>query len=169
MRIYNHSGVQLGGLSGYTIKRATWAALLSAVDGVKDLLYEVQWRERALPPGMPSARLLLDPRQHQGRRTVVHGLSHGTAGVDPGDRDALLADLETWSWSYALATLDRLGWRRRPGTLVDAEELREQLDVDRDHQRLFRRMLEMLVKSGVLREEDDGRFRGACGVGGSVA
>ena len=157
LRIYNQSGVQLGGLSGYTIKRATRAALLSAVDGVKDLLYEVQWRERALPPGMPSADFFSTPASIKAGAQLFTGYLTD-AGVDPGDRDALLADLETWSWSYALATLDRLGWRRRPGSLVDAEELREQLDVDADHQRLFRRMLEMLVKSGVLREEDDGRF-----------
>ncbi|MDE2806451.1 MAG: SDR family NAD(P)-dependent oxidoreductase [Gemmatimonadota bacterium] len=157
LRIYNQSGVQLGGLSGYTIKRATPAALLSAVDGVKDLLYEVQWRERALPQGMPSADFFPGPGSVKAGAQLFTGYLTD-AGVDPDDRDALLADLETWSWSYALATLDRLGWRRRPGTLVDAEELREQLDVNADHQRLFRRMLEMLVKSGVLREEDDGGF-----------
>ncbi len=157
LRIYNHSGVLLGGLSGYTIKRATRAALLSAVDGVKDLLYEVQWRERALPPGMPSADFFPDPVSIKAGAQLFTGYLTD-AGVDPDDRDALLADLETWSWSYALATLDRLGWRRRPGTLVDAEALREQLEVSADHQRLFRRMLEMLVKSGVLQEEDDGRF-----------
>ncbi len=157
LRIYSQSGVQLGGLSGYTIKRATPAALLSAVDGVKDLLYDVQWRERPLPPGMPSADFFPAPADVKAGAQLFTGYL-ADAGVDPDDRDALLADLETWSWSYALATLDRLGWRRRPGTLVDAEELREQLAVDADHQRLFRRMLEMAAKAGVLREEDDGRF-----------
>ena len=157
LRIYNRSGIQLGGLSGYAIKRATRAALLSAVDGVKDLLYEVRWRERALAQGMPSADFFPTPGSIKAGAQLFTGYLTD-AGVDPDDRDALLADLEAWSWSYALATLDRLGWRRRPGTLVDSEELRERLDVDADHQRLFRRMLEMLVKSGVLREEDDGRF-----------
>ena len=157
LRIYNRSGAQLGGLSGYAIKRATRAALLSAVDGVKDLLYEVQWRERALPPGMPSADFFPTPAAVKSGAQLFAGYLTD-AGVDPDDRDALLADLETWSWSYALATLDRLGWRRRPGALVDAEELRERLGVEAEHRQLFRRILEMLVKSGVLREDDDGRF-----------
>jgi len=157
LRIYNRSGVQLGGLSGYTIKRATRAALLSAVDGVKDLLYEVQWRERALPPGMPSADFFPTPGTVKAGAQLFTGYLTD-AGVDPDDRDALLADLETWSWSYALATLDRLGWRRQRGALVDAEELRERLEVSADHPRLFRRMLEMVARAGVLREEDDSRF-----------
>ena len=157
LRICNRSGVQLGGLSGYAIKRATRAALLSAVDDVKDLLYEVQWRERALPPGMPSADFFPDPASVKAGAQLFTGYLTN-AQVDPDDRDALLADLETWSWSYALATLDRLGWSRQPGARVDAEELRERLGVSPDHPRLFRRMLEMAAKAGVLREEDDGRF-----------
>ncbi len=157
LRICNRSGVQLGGLSGYTIKRATRAALLSVADDVKDLLYEVQWRERALPPGMPSADFFPTPGTIKAGAQLFTGYLTD-AGVDPDDRDALLADLEAWSWSYALATLDRLGWRRQPGALVDSEELRERLGVSPDHPRLFRRMLEMAAKGGVLREEDDGRF-----------
>jgi len=157
LRICNRSGMLLGGLSGYTVKRATRAALLSAVDGVNDLLYEVQWRERELPPGMPSADFFPDPATVKAGAQLFTGYLTD-ARVDPYDRDALLGDLEHWSWSYALATLDRLGWRREPGALVDAEELRERLEVDAEHRRLFRRMLEMAAKSGVLREEEDGRF-----------
>ena len=64
LRIYDPQGRLLGGLSGYTVKRATRAALLSTVEGVNDLLYEVVWRERALPPGMPSGGLL-PPARHR--------------------------------------------------------------------------------------------------------
>ncbi len=55
LRIYDSSGALLGGLSGYTVKRATRAALLSAVEGIDDLLYEVIWQDRALPAGIESA------------------------------------------------------------------------------------------------------------------
>ena len=153
LRIYDRNGVPLGGLSGYTVKRATRAALLSTVEGVKDLLYEVVWRERALPPGMPPADFFPSPGsvKSDSRWFSEHLID---AGVDPDDRDALLTDLEHWSWSYALATLDALGWRRSRGATVDAEELREQLRVIPEHTRLFRRMLEMLAKSGVLVERD---------------
>ena len=155
LRIYDPQGRLLGGLSGYTVKRATRAALLSTVEGVNDLLYEVVWRERALPPGMPPADFFPSPAsiKSTSRLFPEHLIE---AGVDPDDRDALLTDLEHWSWSYALATLDALGWRRSRGAVVDPETLREQLRVMPEHSRVFRRMLEMLAKSGVLVEDGSG-------------
>ena len=155
LRIYDPQGRLLGGLSGYTVKRATRAALLSTVEGVNDLLYEVVWRERALPPGMPPADFFPSPGavKSASRLFPAHLIE---AGVDPDDRDALLTDLEHWSWSYALATLDALGWRRSRGAAVDPEALREQLGVMPEHGRVFRRMLEMLAKSGVLVEDGSG-------------
>ena len=150
--IYDPNGVLLGGLSGYTVKRATRAALLSAVEGVKELLYEVVWRERALPPGLLSADFFPGPTSVKGASQHFSGYLTD-AGVDPDDRDALLKDLERWSRSYALATLDKLGWKRTAGAVVAPEELRKRLNVIGEHKKLFRRMLEMLAKSGVLAEE----------------
>ena len=102
LRIYDPSGVLLGVLSGYTVKKATRAALLSAVEGVDDLLYEVAWRDRALESGLMPADFFPSPE------TVAAGSGLFTeylseAGVDPGSRTDLLADLERWSRSYALA------------------------------------------------------------------
>ena len=47
------------------------------------------------------------------------------------------------------------GLAAREGESVDPEELREQLDVLPEHKRLFRRMLEMVARSGVLEETGD--------------
>ena len=155
IKIYDPSGTPLGGLSGYTVKRATRAALLSAVEGVKDLLYEVVWRERALPAGITPADFFPSPT------TVAAGsglLSEYLAAesVDPEDRNALLADLERWSRSRALTTLEELGWQRRVGETVDPDDLRQRLNVIPEHRRLFRRMLEMLAKSGALAADGEG-------------
>ena len=60
------------------------------------------------------------------------------------------------SRSYALSTLDKLGWERKEGDAVDSEDLRRRLQVIEAHRRLFRRMLEMLARSGVLEETGDG-------------
>ena len=156
LRIYDPDGLLLGGLSGYTVKRATPAALLSAVEGVKDLLYEVVWRERALTTGMLSAEFLPSPATVATRSGLLSDYL-AEEGVAPRDRTALLTDLERWSRSCALQTLEKLGWEREVGAALDSEDLRRRLNVLDEHKRVFRRMLEMLARSGVL-EEVDGLF-----------
>ena len=155
LRIYDLNGVPLGRLSGYAVKRATREALLSAVEQVKDLLYEVVWREHALPAGIAPADFFPSPAAVAAGSQLFAGYLTD-AGVDPEGRDALLADLERWSRSRALATLEELGWQRRTGETVDPEVLQSQLDVLPEHKRLFRRLFEMLAKSGVVKEVDDG-------------
>ena len=155
LRLYDPDGVGLGGVDGYTVKRATPEALFSAVEGVDDLLYEVAWRERPLPPALVSAGFLPDPETvAEGSAPLAEYLAD--EGVAREDRSALLTDLERWSRSRALATLNELGWRPTAGEAVEAEKLRERLAVTPDHKRLFRRMLEMLAGSGFLEEAGDG-------------
>ena len=155
LRIYDPDGAPLGRLSGYTVKRATRQALLSAVEGIKDLLYEVVWRERALPAGIESADFFPSPAAVAGRAQLFAGYLTD-AGVDPDDRNDLLAELERWSHARALATLEDLGWRRTAGETVDPERLRQELDILPAHGRLLRRMFEMLAWSGVVKETADG-------------
>ena len=155
LRLYDPDGTLLGGLDGYTIKRATRAALFAAVEGVNDLLYEVEWRERPLVPAIVPADFLPDPA------TVAGGLAPladylAEEGVSRDERTALLTDMEWWSRSRALRTLEALGWRRTAGEAVEPEELRQRLGVVDEHKRVFRRLLEMLAWSGVLAEEGDG-------------
>ncbi len=155
LRIYDRNGVPLGGLDGYTIKRATRASLLAAVEGLDDLLYEVVWRDGTRTPAMPAADFLPDPRAvRAGSKTFVQYLAAEDVGAD--SRAALLDDLERLAGSYAVRTLDQLGWERRTGAVVDPEDLRQRLKVTPNHTRLFRRMLEMLARSGLVEECGDG-------------
>ncbi|MDE2845936.1 MAG: SDR family NAD(P)-dependent oxidoreductase, partial [Gemmatimonadota bacterium] len=155
MRIYDPNGALVGRLSGYTVKRATRAALLAAVEGVNDLLYEVVWRERPLAPGIEAADSFPSPSEIAGNAQSFTGYLTD-AGVDPENRNALLADLERWSRSRALASLEELGWQREKGAVVDPDDLRQALGVLPEHTRLFRRLFEMLARSGVMEERDDG-------------
>ncbi len=158
IRIYDLEGALIGGLTGYTVKQATQAALLAAVEGaegIDDLLYEVIWRDRPLESALKPADFLPSPSTvAAGTRLFPDYLAE--AGVAPTDRNSLLADLERWSHAYALLTLEKLGWQRVPGETVDAEDLRQRLDVLPEHRRLFRRLLEMLARSGVVEEDDRG-------------
>ena len=155
LHLYDASGTLLGEFTGYTVKRATRAALLSAVEEIQELLYEVVWQDRALAPGMPSADFLTSP-SIIATRSWPFTEYLAAEGVEAGDRAALLEDLERLSWSYALMTLDKLGWERTVGETVDSGALRQRFKVGAEHERLFRRMLEMLVKSGVLEATNHG-------------
>ena len=155
LRLYDSNGALVGELNGYTIKRATRAALLAAVEGVRELLYEVVWRDRALAPGMPPADFLTAPTAVKAG-SVPFTDYLAAEGVGAADRAALLEDLELLSRRYAIAALDALGWERTAGAVVDSVELRRRLEVGEEHERLFRRLLEMLARSGVLEETDGG-------------
>ncbi|MXY56055.1 MAG: SDR family NAD(P)-dependent oxidoreductase, partial [Gammaproteobacteria bacterium] len=155
LRIYDPDGLELGGLDGYTVKRATRAALLAAVEGLDDLLYQVVWREGPLAPGVLPADFLPTPAEVAAQSGVFTDYL-AAEGVGSETRADLLADLERLSRRFALLTLDRLGWRRETGATVQARDLRRRLNVLDDHERVFRRLLEMLAKSGVLEESPDG-------------
>jgi len=155
LRLYDRSGEPVGELAGFTVKRATRAALLAAVEGVEDLLYEVVWRDSDLPPGMPPADFLTAPSAIA-ESADLFAEYLAVEDVEAGSRAALLADLETLAQGFALQTLDRLGWQRTAGESVESPRLRQHLKVGPEHERVFRRMLEMLARAGVLETADGG-------------
>ncbi len=151
MRLYSVEGELLGELTGFTVKRATRASLLSATEEVADLLYEVAWQEHPLAGGLLSAKALTGPTAvSEGISPFADYLSE--EGVEVGDRVALLSDLERLSRSYSLAALEKLGWQRRRGEAVDPDALRDLLQVEPEHTKLVGRMLRLLKDSGLLSE-----------------
>ena len=155
VRLYTGDGAPIGFLKGFTVKRATRAALLSAREGLKDLLYEVAWREKPLGGGMPAADLLADPAAVACQsRTLADHLADD--GVEGPARAAFLRDLERLSRAYALAALEALGWERTAGAAIRPEGLRRRLQVVDAHWRLFGRLLQMLSDAGVLAPSNDG-------------
>ena len=155
LRLFAADGTELGGLNGYTVKRATRSALLSGTEGLDDLLYQVVWRDRPLAPGMPPADFLPSP-EAIARRSATFSRHLAAEGVGAEERSDLLNELELLSRGYALSALEQLDWKRTRGDRIESETLRQQLGVMDEHQRLFRRLLEMLARAGVLDEESDG-------------
>ncbi len=155
LRLYTLEGIEIGGLDGSIAKRATRAALLSGTESVQELLYEVIWQDQYLPPGMPPADFLPGPAAVAGESAPFSEYL-GSEGVGVETRGDLLNDLERMAWSTALKALEGLGWRRTAGETIQPEKLRERLNVLDIHQRVFRRMCELLAAAGVLEEAGDG-------------
>ena len=155
VRFYSTDGAPLGGLFGFTVKRATRGALLSARAGMKDLLYEVAWREQPLDGSVPAADFLASPATVAGQsRTLAEHLEE--RGVEAADRVTLLRDLARLSQAYVLSALEGMGWQRRAEAEVSAEDLRRELNVVDEHRRLFRRLLAILSEAGILSRSDGG-------------
>lgn len=151
---YSEEGAPIGGLQGFTVKRATRAALLSARDSLKDLIYEVVWRDKLPGKAYPSDFSASPAAIASGSQTLVDYLAD--EGISERDRTEFLKDLERLSQSYALSALQRLGWERRAGASVSPERLRSQLRVVDEHRRLFGRLLQMLSDAGVLAPSREG-------------
>ncbi len=149
LTIYTPNGHEVGGVTGYTVKRATRAALLSATESGNELHYEVVWRDRPLAPAMPAADFLPSPNE-VGARSGPFSEYLAAEGVGADTRNDLLTDLERLSWSYALSTLERMGWERQRGAVTEVEDLRRRLGVLDEHERLFRRIFELLARAGVV-------------------
>ena len=161
--LYDAAGSPIGTLTGYTVKRATRSALLAGLEGIDDLLYEVAWRDRTLPPGRPAADFLPSPSVAASRSRPFSSFL-ADEGVDVGDEIDLQGEMERASWCYVLSALEALGWERSVGEPIEVEALRERLGVLPEHASLFRRMLEILARSGVLQAKDEG-FVVAAGAG----
>ena len=144
-----------GAFGGVELSRTTRAALLSAVAGVEELLYDVAWRERALTGGLRPAEFLASPGEvAEGAGALAAHLA--AEGVEAGVVEGLLADLERLARGYALAGLEGLGWRCEPGAVVRASELRRSLKVVSEHERLLQRLFGLLEEGGVLERTSDG-------------
>ena len=153
--LHSVTGRPIGCVRSVVLTRTTRASLLSAVARVDDLLYDVVWRERALPGGSQPAEFLATPRSVAG--SVEDPTVHLAAeGVEAGAVAGFLDDLDRLSRGYALAALEGLGWRREPGSPVHPDTLRRSLRVVAEHERLLHRLFGMLEEGGVLERSPDG-------------
>ena len=164
LSLFDPAGAPIGGVDGFTMKRATRTAMLSASNALKDLLYEVVWREQTLSGGLQSAQFLEGP-ESIGARTGSFPDYLVAEGVRPVERAALLGDLDRLGGAYVLAALDRLDWRRSAGAAVEAEALCGEIGVVAQHRRLFGRLLGILAEAGILKREPDGGLTVAVGSG----
>ena len=155
MALYDINGAPIGTLTGYTVKRATRSALLAAVEGIEELMYEVVWRDCALPVGLPSADFLPRPSAAASRSKYFSSYL-ADEGVEVADEINLQGEMERVAWCYAHSALQSLGWQPGKGAILDVEELRERLEVLPEHLNLLRRLLEILARSGILQAQDEG-------------
>ena len=149
VNLFTIDGDPIGGLKGFTVKRATRSALLPARDSLGDIIYEVVWREKPRNDGWKPADFLVNPVA-VARNSESFADLLSAEGVEAQDRAAFLADLELLSQSYALSAMEQLGWIRKAGATLSEESLFRSLGVAEEHRRLFGRLLGLLCEAGIL-------------------
>ena len=170
--IYGPEGEPLGGVSGLRAKRATRAAFMAVVGGLRDLLYAPVWRAGEFTGGLRRPAYLLSPEAAVAAAGGVGGYL-SAEGLTAERTVALAEELERASRGYAVRGLGELGWEREPGEEVAEDDLRRRLKVVTEHARLFGRVLELAAAAGVLEragEAGDGvrRWRVLPGAGEAV-
>ena len=154
LKLYSTDGCQIGGLQGFTVKRATQTALLSANAKREDLLYEVVWRKKTVSNDRSAQGILTDPAMLAAEvRPLADHLAE--EGVEIADRIAFMNDMERLSGVYVLQAFEQMGWMRKAGATIRADSLHRHLNIVEEHRSLFCRILNILSEAGILTPSGD--------------
>jgi len=160
VRMFDDAGQLIAVVMGLHLKRASAESMARSVQsGWEDWLYRMEWRPRPSTESHTPADYL-PAASEIARRISPHFPS--VASEDGLDRyEAALPSLDELATTYVSAALRQLGWQFRPGELVSAPSLANQLRVTQRHRRLFARVLEMLEEERILiREGSSWRISG---------
>ena len=157
LKLYAPDGEPIGGVDGFTMKRATRTAMLAALTEVGDLLYEVAWRERSHAQGPEPARLDADSTTEAAPIAPFSDYLQAE-GVASAQRVELLADLDRLSRAYAVAAFEQLDCLRDAGAAFEPQALADELGIGAEHRSLFARLLAMLGEAGVVVPGTDGKL-----------
>lgn len=160
--IGTRTGRTLGTLKGLILKRTTRSSLLSAVENPVDLIYDIVWREDKHPASIRQEFPLAEMSELRAHVAPFFDYLK-TQGVSPEERVALLDDLELFAQAWVASKFsDALNAQK--ATKIDVRQLMTSLKVEKTHELLFNRMLEILVRAGVLAQSATGEFSFASSV-----
>ncbi len=155
--IGTRTGRTIGTLKGLILKRTTRSSLLSAVEDPIDLIYDIVWREARHPDAMRQEHPLAEMSELKSNVEPFFDYLKAQ-GVSPEERVELLNDLEIFAQSWVASTLEGAGLRDQSSNVIDVRKLMSSLQVEDQHEQLFNRMLEILVRAGVLAQSSPGEF-----------
>ena len=146
-------GAYRGKITGICLRRSGREALSRAAgdDAAAGLFYRIDWE--AVPTSVPAAGALEDPariaaasRDRFASLADVHGLSV---------YDRLLPALDRISAGHVSRALRTLGFDSIPGRIFDLETEARSLHIAHRHNRLFARLVQMLVEDRVVEREGE--------------
>ncbi|MEH1773539.1 type I polyketide synthase [Nostoc sp.] len=155
IRLFDANGQLIADIKGFEAKKATPNTLLQSLqldfkeNSVENWLYEVEWQpqvrfsnEKLSPNYLPALAEISRKLQPQ--------YSQLMAEPQLKVYEAAVSQLETLSINYVLQALTAMGWKLQLGQRFTTGAIANQLGVVSQHQRLFKRLLEMLAEVGIL-------------------
>ncbi|NTX32850.1 SDR family NAD(P)-dependent oxidoreductase [Myxococcus sp. CA033] len=150
LRVFSTDGRLLAEAERLRFRQVRLEALLGQGDKLlEEWLYALEWHP-ALPHGrrVPPSWI---PTPNSLRDAVLPHLEALSGREDLAAYGVFLQELESLCVPYVLQAMERLGCDLTPGTSFKADERAARLGVVPLHQRLWRRLLEMLTEEGLLR------------------
>ncbi|NEO42202.1 MAG: SDR family NAD(P)-dependent oxidoreductase [Moorea sp. SIOASIH] len=151
--LVNEDGEIIATVEGLQVKKATPESLRSTEAlSIANLLYEVEWRNKA------RFGRLLPPAFLQKPIEIEQQLNLQLAGIIK-ENQAILelhseisTTLEELSVDYIVQILNDIGWPYKAGDIFAKDSAIKRLGIVPTHQRLFNRMLQILAEVGILQE-----------------
>ncbi|MDZ8137565.1 MAG: type I polyketide synthase [Nostoc sp. DedQUE04] len=161
IKLFDANGQLIADIKGFEAKKATPNTLLQNLqldfkeNSLENWLYKVEWQpqvrfsnEQLSPDYLPAIAEISRKLQPQ----------HSQLMAEPQLEfyEAAVRELEALSIGYVLQALIAMGWKPQLGQCFTTDAIANQLGIISKHQRLFKRLLEMLAQVGVLEAKDFG-------------
>jgi acyl transferase domain-containing protein/ubiquinone/menaquinone biosynthesis C-methylase UbiE len=152
VRIYDEHGALLGEIDDVQLQPVTAGALERLGSRWLDAaLHEWVWRSAPLTDSA------VGPSPTQLAQMAESGLANHRQAAQLDAYDAFLPHFDAWCAAQVVRTMRALGWSPRVGERVaDAQTLGAALGIAARHQRLFARLLAILVEDGLLTQQGSG-------------
>lgn len=153
VRVLRSDGRQLAEISGLRLRPVSRRALVGEEPSTDAWFYEVEWRSRSRRGRQLPAEYLPEPEW------VLDALREDAPKIVGAHAGALksysfaLSLVEGLAFGFAARALQIMGWQPRVGDRFTAAELARQFGVVPGHERLWTRILQMMVEERVLSEE----------------
>ncbi|MBE9216664.1 SDR family NAD(P)-dependent oxidoreductase [Plectonema cf. radiosum LEGE 06105] len=149
------NGEVIAKLEGLQLRRTNPQTVLgnnSKSESLEDWLYEIEWRiqgdiEKAFPDYFPIPSIVRD--------NLLPNLEKSLTQPELQTYQEFLLQLEELSIAYVLYAFNSLNWKFNPDQLFSSSELIHSLGIVPQHQQLCDRLLQMLVDSGYVQQQEE--------------
>ncbi|WP_293067350.1 SDR family NAD(P)-dependent oxidoreductase [Okeania sp. SIO2B3] len=148
--IVTPEGEIIAKLKGFQLKQATKQTLVGTqTEPIENWLYEVEWRSKGILGRLRAPEFLIPPVEINQKLTPT--LTELVKKVDNKTTASFERSLEELSRDYIVKALQEMGWSYKPTESFAFDVAAKKLGIVPTHRPLFKRLLQILTESGILK------------------